>query len=527
MKLERLIRLLEAPRPDNLSGVESYLQNDDLLPVPEEERTWKAWNYYSFWVPPISLVCLSSSPTLVIQVADSFNIKWQAWLAVWVGYGVSACFLVLNAYPGAKHHITFPAYGVQAWIGGECVYTLLSAIWPQTTQLGDKIIGNPKHGLDQGRFLGFILFSLLSLVPIWFPLHQIRHLFTLKAILAPIGGITLFAWCLAKAGGAGPIIHAKATISGSDLGWGFIINLMSCISNMATLITNATDFASRSSKPSNVIIPQLIALPTTFAIVSLFGILIGSSSTLIFGEYIWSPLAVMDAFLVQFPSHATRAGVAVISICFVVAQLGTNIAANSISAGCDLTALLPRFLTIHTFVCALVGFCMCPWILESSSSKFESYLSAYAVFLSSIAGVLISNYWVVAARKIKVDDLYTLNVNGAYRYTYGVNFRAYAAYICGIAINVTGFAGAVGTPVPLVATRIYELSFFTGFFVSAAVYIILNKIFPVAQPTAAECAVVTVGRKARFVESVSGVEQGDEDDKKSDAPEEKTTIVVV
>lgn len=34
---------------------------------------------------------------------------------------------------------------------------------------------------------------------------------------------------------------------------------------MATLITNATDFASRSSKPKNVIIPQLIALPCTFA----------------------------------------------------------------------------------------------------------------------------------------------------------------------------------------------------------------------------------------------------------------------
>lgn len=90
---------------------------------------------------------------------------------------------------------------------------------------------------------------------------------------------------MVKAGGAGPIIHAKASISGSELGWGFVINLMSCISNvsnqssnsthasdssslspqMATLITNATDFASRSSRPKNVIIPQLVALPVTFA----------------------------------------------------------------------------------------------------------------------------------------------------------------------------------------------------------------------------------------------------------------------
>lgn len=57
-----------------------------------------------------------------------------------------------------------------------------------------------------------------------------------------------------------------------------------------------------------------------FSIVSLFGILIGSSSTLIFGEYIWSPLALMEAFLDKFPTKATRAGVAIISICFIVAR---------------------------------------------------------------------------------------------------------------------------------------------------------------------------------------------------------------
>lgn len=119
------------------------------------------------------------------------------------------------------------------------------------------------------------------------------------------------------------------------------------------------------------------------SVVSLFGILIGSSSTLIFGEYIWSPLALMEAFLDKFPSHATRTGVAFISICFIVAQLGyvscslmihgasqlnenhinsTNVAANSISAGCDLTSLFPRFITIRRggYICALVGVVMCP-----------------------------------------------------------------------------------------------------------------------------------------------------------------------
>jgi nucleobase:cation symporter-1, NCS1 family len=58
-----------------------------------------------------------------------------------------------------------------------------------------------------------------------------------------------------------------------------------------------------------------------------------------------------------------------------------------------------------------------------------------------------------------------------------VFFRAYAAYIAGILINVVGFAGATGRDVPLAATRIYQMSFFTGFGVSALIYYILSRFW--------------------------------------------------
>ncbi len=61
----------------------------------------------------------------------------------------------------------------------------------------------------------------------------------------------------------------------------------------------------------------------------------------------------------------------------------------------------------------------------------------------------------------------------------GRSRRAYAAYIAGILINVVGFAGATGRSVPLAATHIYEMSFFTGFGVSALLYWSLNLLFPV------------------------------------------------
>lgn len=97
---------------------------------------------------------------------------------------------------------------------------------------------------------------------------------------------------------------------------------------------------------------------------------------------------------------------------------------------------------------------MCPWNLMSSSNNFTTYLSAYSVFLSSIAGVIVTDYYFVRKGYLQTRDLYSALRSGPYYYTFGVHWRGYAAYIAGILINVTGFAGAVGNPVPKGATYI-------------------------------------------------------------------------
>ncbi|TFY75658.1 hypothetical protein EWM64_g8354 [Hericium alpestre] len=121
---------------------------------------------------------------------------------------------------------------------------------------------------------------------------------------------------------------------------------------------------------------------------------------------------------------------------------------------------------------------MLPWNLLKSSSSFTSYLSAYSVFLSSIAGVMITDYYLIRRGRYRVGDLYSARRDGWYWYTAGINFRAYAAYIAGILMNVVGFAGATGRTVPIAATHIYEMSFFTGFGVSALIYYLLNVVWP-------------------------------------------------
>ncbi|KAI6029540.1 permease for cytosine/purines, uracil, thiamine, allantoin-domain-containing protein [Pisolithus microcarpus] len=431
--------------------MQTFRQNEDLLPVIMEHWTWRGSNYVAF----------------------------STWICVWLGSGIVTHFLVLN--PGAIFHVTFPVvnrtrfdifgslwrvfnrsamariwYSVQASLGGTCVLVIVNDI-PNSMPASSRTTTRD--------FMCFFLFWFIYLPLIWFPAHQI------------VLGV--------KARDIGPIVHQPASIHGSSLAWAMVMSLMTPAPvTQPHSSRNSPDFASRARTPGAALYPQFFAIPLTCSIVCLMGILFSSFSQATFGEAIWSPVDLLGSFLDDSPSHATKFGVWFISAPFTIAQvrgLLTNISANSVSAGCGLTASFTRFINIRRGGCiaALVGLCMCPWILLKSSNGFTSYPSAYFVFLSSIAGVMVTEYYVIRKGHYNVADLYATGGDTWYWYTYGLNLRAYAAYVTGILINVVGFAGATGRTVPLVATRIYELSFFIGSGVPSVVYYVLNRVFPV------------------------------------------------
>ncbi|UNI17023.1 uracil permease [Purpureocillium takamizusanense] len=95
-------------------------------------------------------------------------------------------------------------YGVQAYIGGHCVYIMIRAIWKSWDR--EKTPGpfDPK-ATSVPEYASFFLFWLSSLPAIWFPVHKIRHLFTVKAFFVPPAAIGFMVWCIVRAGGVGEI----------------------------------------------------------------------------------------------------------------------------------------------------------------------------------------------------------------------------------------------------------------------------------------------------------------------------------
>ncbi|OJJ53770.1 hypothetical protein ASPSYDRAFT_94270 [Aspergillus sydowii CBS 593.65] len=496
----RAFQALQVPTEPGLTTAELMLTNDDLKPVERDRRQWKWLNFVAFWIADsfnVNTWMISSA-----MIVDGLS-WWQSWLCVWFGYGIAAVFVVAMGRMATIYHIPFAVanrssfgvwgsfwpvlnraamaviwYGVQTYLGGQCVTLMVSAIWPSYKNIPNNI--PESSGVTTMEFTSFFLFWLGSLPALWFPIYKIRHLFTVKAYFSPACGIAFFAWAIARAHGMGPIIHQPNTAHGSQLAWAVVKSIMNCIANFAALIINNPDFSRYARHPKDAVWSQFATIPIGFAVTSFIGIVVTSSSTVIFGEAVWNPLLLMEKFL-DGASSAERFGIFVIAAGFALAQLGTNIAANSVSAGTNLSALLPRFCTIRrgAYVCAAVGLAMCPWTLVASSNKFTVYLSSYSVFLSSIAGVMVSDYYLVRKGYLDLPALYSAQKDGPYYGHWGISWRGYTAYICGIMINVVGFAGAVGADVPIGAEYIYNINYFSGFIVAAAIYWALARAFPV------------------------------------------------
>lgn len=513
-RFQRLLYRLEVQHKNpGMTTSLMYLYNHDLRPLEAKRRTWSWYNFVFLWISDSFNVNTWQIASLGLASA---RMNWyQAWISVWLGYFLCGIFTTIASRVGIIYHISFPVsarasfgiygalwpiinrvavacvwYSVQCAVAGPCVEVMLRAIFGQyLNETMPNGISDPD--LTTFKFLSFFLFWLFSLPFLWLQPHQVRWLFTVKSWIVPPVAVAFLAWTLVKAGGAGSVLGQPSQVQGTELAWAFLGSTVNALANFTTLITNSPDFSRMADKPSFSMkyLVNTISIPICFSVTSLIGILVTSASQTLYGEAYWNPLDVLARFLDDY-TPANRAGVFFIGLAFAFAQLGTNISANSLSFGTDVTAILPRFMNIRrgSFVCAFLALAICPWKLTASSNKFTTYLSAYAVFLSSIAGVIACDYYYVRRGYLKLSHLYSLtapgdsSVDSIYKYNkISVHWRAYAGYLGGVVPNIVGFAAAVSddeSKFPIGAIRVYKLNFLVGFTTAFLIYGVLCRVFP-------------------------------------------------
>jgi NCS1 family nucleobase:cation symporter-1 len=451
------------------SAIESSpLYNPDLAPTTPSHRTWGTYNYAALWVSMSVNILTYMLAASMIQ--GGMNWK-QALLTVFVGNAIVLVPMLLNSHPGTQYGIPFPVlarssfgvlganvaailralvacgwFGIQTWIGGEAINTLLSTLLPAWRQL------------HYGVAICFMLFWLINLLVILQGIEYIRFLQGISAPILLAVGVLLLVWAYVSAGGFGPMLSAPSRFSNFPEFFKFFVPALNgTVGFWATVSLNIPDFTRFARGQREQAIGQAVALPTTMTFYSFIGIAVTSATVLIYGAAIWDPVQLLSRF------HSPLA-VVIALIAILLATLNVNIGANVVSPANDFSNLRPRLISFKTggVITCFMGLAMMPWRLLANYRTFIlGWLGGYAAFLGPVAGIMICDYFLIRRRVLQVDDLYLRG--GAYEYSRGVNWRALLALALGAWIAL------IGLLVPSLRT-LYDYSWLVGFAVSFVTY---------------------------------------------------------
>ncbi|KXN86686.1 hypothetical protein AN958_09770 [Leucoagaricus sp. SymC.cos] len=488
--------------PENSKfGPNSRWSNKDMDPVPPHKRTWSTLNYVAYWVSDATNVAGWQLASSMLAVGLSWR---QALPAIALGHAIIAVVVVLNGTIGARLHIAFPVinrssfgfwlsyfsvisriilamfwFGIQTYTGSECVYQMLKAVWPSTARIPNRLPASADI-TTVGKF--FYVPSMMCYFLYWliqFPVmlvspQNLRHFFTIKSIIVPVAWLAMLIWAFVSAPASVSLEPRHSLLSGSALSWAWLSALNSALGFYATLSVNIPDFTSGTLPLSSQYI-QLAIIPTAFTFVAFIGIAVSSCAETIYGEVLWDPLHIIDRW-------SNRAVAFFASFAFMLATLGTNISANSMSAANDMTALLPQYINIRRgqALCAIIGgWVLCPWEILASAPKFLSFMSGYTVFLGPFAAIMAVDYWLIHRCKVDVPAMY--DPRGRYRYWNGINWKALVALILSITPNLPGLIHNINPDIGVGnASYLFNISWIFGFSVAGASYWILSASFPSA-----------------------------------------------
>ncbi|KAK4419283.1 Purine-uracil permease NCS1 [Sesamum alatum] len=467
------------------------LTNDDLKPTTSDQRIFSGLEMASLWV---GLVVGVPSYYLAGSLVDLGMAWWQG-IAIVVAANLILLFpLILTGHPGTRFGISFPVlarssfgirgahiptllralvgcgwYGIESWIGGEAIFLLLPKIIKETT------FAKPLSWLGTSplEFACFITFWLAQLGIVWKGMDGIKELEKYSAPILILLTSCLLIWSYINAGGFSHMLSLSSRLSTSEFWALFFPSLTANISFWATVALNIPDFTRYAKTQRSQIMGQA-GLPIFMGAFTFVGVAVTSSTKVIFGDVISSPIQLLGAIGGVWTKILAILGIS-------LAVITTNIAANVVAPANALVNLSPSKITFQkgALITALLGIAFQPWrLLQSSESFVYTWLVGYSAIMGPIGGIILSDYYLIQRADLSVKDLYTLSPTGAYYYFGGYNLAAIGALILGILPVIPGFLRKVGilSSVPDAFTVIYNNAWFVSFFSAGIIHWILSSL---------------------------------------------------
>jgi NCS1 family nucleobase:cation symporter-1 len=432
------------------------------------QRTWGTYNYVALWFSmsmEVTTYMLAAS-----LIAGGMNWK-QAVGTILLGNLIVLVPMLLNAHAGAKYGIPFPVFvrasfgpvganipamlraivacgwfGIQTWIGGQAIAAMVAVLWPATAHMVSV------------TWVCFLGFWALNMVVVWRGVESIRFLQSFSAPLMLVLGLALLGFMLDKAGGFGPMLStpSKFRTTHGFLKF-FFPSLTAMVGYWATLSLNIPDFTRYAKKQESQMVGQAFGLPVAMVLYSFIGIAVTSASTVVFGEPVWNPVTLLGKFHQPWIAFLGLVGL-------LIATMNVNIAANVVSPSNDFSNLAPKLISFRTggMITGFLGLAMMPWkLMATFGSYIFGWLVGYSGLLGPVAGIMVTDYFLLRGTKLDSYSLYRRG--GIYEYRNGLNPAAIVALVVGV------FSALVGKFIPRVAF-LYDYAWFVGFFLSGAIY---------------------------------------------------------
>ena len=470
---------------------DASLTNKDLAPVAQADRKWGTWNYAALWIS-MSL-CIPTYMLASSLIEGGMN-WWQSILTIFIGNSVVLIPMILNGHAGAKYGIPFPVFvrasfgtkganipamlraivacgwfGIQTWIGGASLYNLLRAWNPSLAE-----IDNSSLFPQALPMLCFFAFWLLNMFIVYKGVDSIKKLLVFKAFFLPLAALILLIWAIWAAKGLGPILSQPSKFhNSSEFFTYFFPALTGMVGFWATLSLNIPDFTRYATSQKAQVRGQIISLPPAMTFFAFVGVIVTSSTAIIYGHTEWDIVKVAGKF-------DSKIIVSIAMIGIIISTLATNIAANIVSPANDFSNLAPQKINFKLggYITGIIGVLIFPWkLIADPNGYIFTWLIAYSSLLGPVGGIMIADYYFIRRKTLIAADLY--RHNGAYGYSNGFNPIAIIALILGILPNVPGFLIQIKvlaeSAFPEWINHLYHYAWFVGFGVSAVVYYLLMK----------------------------------------------------
>jgi len=247
--------------------------------------------------------------------------------------------------------------------------------------------------------------------------------------------------------------------------WPYLTMLTVMVGFWATMSISIADITRFSKTQADQIKGQFLGLPGTMMLYSFVGIFVTFAAVIIFEDILvrddapWDPAQLLSRF-------KDPAVVIVAQVFMIIATLSTNIAANVIAPANAFANAFPKSISFRSggIITAIIGIIICPWWIINHIIPMLLFISS---LLGPVVAILICDYFVIRKTNLNINELF--KTQGEYSFGgSGFNKNAMIAFITGVAV------GGIGYFVPALV-KIYEISWFCGFFTAFGIYYMLAK----------------------------------------------------